>query len=109
MRGEVAVAQLLLQATGEALLYGEGVVFRAGVLTPVVYMEVVGGDVVVLGAVVLFHGAAALLLFLYLRYGNIVLFGGLFKHGIVIENLLNMLLQGLHRHFYQLDGLNLKR
>ena len=68
---EIAVSQLLLKALGEALLNGEGVVLGALVLAPVVYVEVVGGNVIVLGTVILFQGAAALLSLLYLRDGDV--------------------------------------
>ena len=111
---EIAVAQLFLQALGETLLYREGIVFRALVLSPVVYMQVIGRDVVVLGTVILFQGAAALLLFLNLGNGDIAGFvvplGSLvIDDRVIVEYLPHMLLQGLHRHLDQLDGLNLKR
>ena len=67
MRVKVTVTQLLLKASGETLLDGEGVVLRAFILSPVVHVEVVGRDVVVLGTVVFLHGPAALLLGLHFR------------------------------------------
>ena len=112
---KVAVAQLLLQALGKALLDGEGIVFGALVLAPVVHVKVVGRNVVVLGAVVLLQGTAALLLGLYLRDGDIAGFvirtalGGVIHHRVVVQYLPHMLLQCLHRHLDQLDSLNLKR
>ena len=111
----MSVPQLLLQALGEALLDGKGVVFRPLVLAPVVHVEVVGGDVVVLGAVVLFQGPAALLLGFHLGDGHIPGFvvgtslGRVVHHGVVVEHFADVLLQGLHRHLDQLDGLDLER
>ena len=112
--GEVAVAQLLQEALGETLLDGEGIVFRPLILSPVVHVEVVGGDVIVLRAVVLFQGTAALLLFLHFGDGDVAGFvlsflGSVVQDGIVAEDLPDMLFQGLHRHLDQFDGLNLKR
>ena len=114
MLRKIAVAQLLLKALGETLLDGKGIVFGAFVLAPVVDMQVVGRDVVVLGTVVLFQRTAALLLLLYLGDGDVtgfvVPFGCLvIDDGVVVHYLPDILLQGLHRHFDYLDGLDLKR
>ena len=111
---EIAVSQLLLEALGETLLDGEGVVLRALILAPVVYMEVVGWDVIVLWTVVFFEGTAALLAFFHLRDGDVAGFfttlgGGIVNDRVVIENLPHMLLKCLHRHFYELYGLDLER
>ena len=89
--------------------------FRAFVLAPVVYVEVIGRDVVVLGTVVFFQGTAALLLGLHLGDGDVAGFfvraalGGVVYHRIVVEDLTDMLLQGLHRHLDEFDGLDLER
>ena len=114
MLGKVPVTKLLQQALGETLLDREGIVFRTLVFAPVVYVEVVGGNVIVLGTVILFQGAAALLLFLYFGNGDVAglvfaFLRGVVHYGIVVEHLTYVLFQGLHRHLYQLDGLNLKR
>ena len=116
--GEVPVAQLLLEALREALLDGEGIVLGAFVLAPVVHGTVVirGGVVVVrIGAVVLLQGTAAVLAVLHLGDGHVAgLVGiaalrGVVDDRIVIHHLADVLLQGLHRHLDQLDGLDLER
>ena len=116
--GEVPVAQLLLQALREALLDGEGVVFGTLVLAPVVHGAVVvrrGIVVVGVGLVVIFQGAAAVLAVLHLGDGHVARLVGLaalgrvVNHRIVVHHLPHMLLQRLHRHLDQLDGLDLER
>ena len=47
MRGKVAEAQLLFQALVETFLYGEGVVFRALVIAPVLNGKTIAGDGIV--------------------------------------------------------------
>ena len=116
--GEVPVAQLLLQALREALLDGEGVVFGTLVLAPVVHGAVVvrrGIVVVGVGLVVIFQGAAAVLAVLHLGDGHVAglvglaALGRVVDHRIVVHHLPHMLLQRLHRHLDQLDGLDLER
>ena len=117
--GEVPVAQLLLEALREALLDGEGVVLGPLVLAPVVDGAVVvrrGVVVVRVGRVGVLHGAATVLAVLHFGDGHVAGLVGLapargriVNHRIVIQDLTDMLLQGLHRHLNQLDGLNLER
>ncbi len=117
--GQVPVAQLLLEALGKALLDGEGIVLGALVLSPVVHGTVVvrGGIVVVrVGVVVLLEGAAAVLAVLDFGDGHVAGLvrlaagsGRIVDDRIVVQHLADMLLQGLHRHLDQLDGLDLER
>ena len=117
--GQVPVAQLLLEALGEALLDGEGIVLGAFVLAPVVHGTVVvrGGIVVVrVGVVVLLEGTAAVLAVLDFGDGHVAGLvrlaagsGRIIDARIVVQHLADMLLQGLHRHLDQLDGLDLER
>ena len=117
--GQVPVAQLFLEALGEALLDGEGIVLGALVLAPVVHGTVVvrGGVVIVrVGVVVLLEGAAAVLAVLDLGDGHIAGLvriaagsGRVVDDRIVVQDFADMLLQGLHRHLDQLDGLDLER
>jgi hypothetical protein len=77
-------------------------------------MEIIGRDVVVLGTVILLQGTTALLLLLYLGDGYVtgfVLPLGRFviNDRIVVHYLPDILLQGLHRHLDDLDGLDLER
>ena len=119
MLGQVPIAQLLLEALGEALLDREGIVLGAFVLAPVVYGTVVvrGGIVIVrVGVVVLLEGAAAVLAVFYLGDGHITGLvriaagsGRIVDDRIVIQHLTDMLLQRLHRHLDQLDSLDLER
>ena len=108
--GQVPVAQLLLEALGEALLDGEGIVLGAFVLAPVVHgTVVVRGRIVVVrvGVVVLLEGTAAVLAVFHLGDGHVTGLvriaagsGGVVDDRIVIR---------LHRHLDQLDGLDLER
>ena len=117
--GQVPVAQLFLEALREALLDGKCIVLGALVLAPIVHGTVVvrGGIVVVrVGVVVLLEGAAAVLAVLHLGDGHVTGLvriatgsGGVVDDRIVIQDLTDMLLQGLHRHLDQLDGLDLER
>ena len=117
--GEVPVAQLLLEALGEALLDGEGIVLGTLVLAPVIHGTVVvrGGVVVVrVGIIVLFQGAAAVLAVFHLGDGQVAGLvriaagsGGIVNDRIVVQHFPDMLFQSLHRHLDQLDGLDLER
>ena len=103
---EVTITELLPEALGEAFLYGEGVVFRTGVLAPVVHFETVGRDV----AVAVFHGvdgdiAGVLFVFVLGR----IRIGVVIQHGIVFKLSTYLLLQFLNRKLDELYGLNLKR
>ena len=117
--GEVPIAQLLLKALREALLDGEGVVFGPVVLTPVVDGAVVVRRRIVVvgeGGVGVLQGAAAVLAVLHFGDGHVAGLVGLAAAGgrvvedrVVVQDLADMLLQGLHRHLDQLDGLDLER
>ena len=118
MVGEVPVAQLLHQALGKALLDGKGIVLRPFVRTPVLDGTVVIRSRVVIGigSIGIFQGTAAVLAVLHLGDGHIAGFvriaargGRIVNDRIVVEHLAHMLLQGLHRHLDQLDGLDLER
>ena len=117
--GQVPVAQLLLEALREALLDGEGIVLGALVLSPVVHGTVViWGRIVVIRirVVVLFEGTATVLAvfdfgdrhiagLVRLAAGS----GRIVDDRVVVQHLADMLLQGLHRHLDQFDGLDLER
>ena len=117
--GQVPVTQLLLEALGEALLDGEGIVLGALVLSPVVHGAVVvrSGIVVIrVRVVVLLEGTAAVLAVLDFGDGHVAGLirlaagsGRVVDDRIVVQHLADMLLQGLHRHLDQLDGLDLER
>ena len=116
--GEVPVAELLLKALGEALLDGECVVFRALVGAPILDGPVVirRGIVVRIGRVGILEGAAAVLAVLHFGDGHIAGFvgiaaalGGVVDDRVVVQDLAHVLLERLHRHLDQLDGLDLER
>ena len=116
--GEIPVAQLLLEALRKALLDGEGIVLGALVLAPVIHGTVVvrrGVVVIGEGPVVVLQGAAAVLTVLHFGDGHVARLVGLAAGGrvvddrIVVHDLADMLLQRLHRHLDQLDGLDLER
>ena len=98
---QVPESELVHQALGKTLLYGEGVVLGLFVLSVIVDPQAITRNGII---------------FVYLIEGNVLglvvfLFRGLgiVKHRIVLKLVLYALLQFLDGQLYKLDGLYLKR
>ena len=98
---EIAAAELIHQALGETRSHRESVVFRSGILPPVVDFQTIGRYVVVILDLVERDLLGLLGLFLGI--------GGVVKHRIVLQFGTHALLQLLNRQLDELYRLYLKR
>ena len=95
-------SELLQQALGKTLANGKSIVFGTGILAPVVDLELVAGNVFVLGKLVYRNISGIILVALPVRIRTVV------KHWVLLNLGTDPLLELLDWEFNQLDGLDLQ-
>ena len=99
---EVTESELLEQALGKTLANGKSIVFGTGILAPVVDLELVAGNVFVLGKLVYRNISGIVLVALPVGIRTVV------KHWVLLNLGTDPLLELLDWEFNQLDGLYLQ-